>query len=63
MCRTWKWNDNRRKRWNKKVVYDKITRINRVFISPPNCRATPEVVQAIKEADCIVIGQEVYIQM
>ena len=32
----------------KKVVYDKITRINRVFISPPNCRATPEVVQAIK---------------
>ena len=40
----------------KKVVYDKITRINRVFISPPNCRATPEVVQAIKEADCIVIG-------
>lgn len=40
----------------KKVVYDKITRINRVFISPPNCRATPEVVQAIKEADCIVLG-------
>lgn len=40
----------------KKVVYDKITKINRVFISPPNCRATPEVVQAIKEADCIVIG-------
>lgn len=40
----------------KKITYDKITKINRVFISPPNCRATPEVVQAIKEADCIVIG-------
>ncbi len=40
----------------KKITYDKITKINRVFISPPNCRATPEVIQAIKEADCIVIG-------
>lgn len=40
----------------KKISYDKITKINRVFISPPNCRATPEVVKAIKEADCIVIG-------
>ena len=37
-------------------IVDKITKNNRVFISPPNCRATPEVVQAIKEADCIVIG-------
>ncbi len=40
----------------KKISYDKITKINRVFISPPNCRATPEVVKVIKEADCIVIG-------
>ena len=40
----------------KKISYDKITKINRVFISPPNCRATSEVVNAIKEADCIVIG-------
>ena len=38
------------------IAYDKITRINRVYISPPNCRATPEVMQAIKEADCIVIA-------
>ena len=40
----------------KKISYDKITKSNRVFISPPNCRATSEVVNAIKEADCIVIG-------
>ena len=40
----------------KKISYDKITKINRVFISPPNCRATPEVIQAIKEADCIVLS-------
>ena len=39
-----------------KITYDKITKINRVFISPPNCRATPDVIQAIKEADCIVIA-------
>ena len=39
-----------------KITYDKITRINRVYISPPNCRATPEVIQAIKEADCVVIA-------
>lgn len=38
------------------IAYEKITKINRVFISPPNCRAIPEVVQAIKEADCVVIA-------
>lgn len=38
------------------VVYDKVTKINRVYISPTNCRTTPEVVESIKNADCIVIG-------
>lgn len=38
------------------VVYEKVTKINRVYISPTNCRTTPEVVEAIKNADCIVIG-------
>lgn len=38
------------------VVYDKVTKINRVYISPTNCRTTPQVVEAIKNADCIVIG-------
>lgn len=38
------------------VAYEKVTKINRVYISPTNCRTTPEVVEAIKNADCIVIG-------
>ena len=38
------------------VVTDKVTKINRVYISPTNCRTTPEVIEAIKNADCIVIG-------
>lgn len=38
------------------VVQDKITRINRILISPTNCRPAPGVVEAIKNADCIVIG-------
>lgn len=38
------------------VVYERVTKINRVYISPTNCRTTPEVVEAIKNADCIVIG-------
>lgn len=38
------------------VVSDKITKINRITISPSNCRPSPGVVEAIKNADCIVIG-------
>ena len=38
------------------IVSEKITRINRVLISPTNCRPAPGVVDAIKNADCIVIG-------
>lgn len=38
------------------VVQDKITKINRILISPTNCRPAPGVVEVIKNADCIVIG-------
>ncbi len=38
------------------IVYDKITKINRIYINPTNCRTTPEVTEAIKDAECIVIG-------
>lgn len=35
---------------------DKISRINRVFISPSNVRPAPGVLEAIEDADAIVIG-------
>ncbi len=38
------------------VVYEKITKINRVYISPSNARVAPGVLEAIQEADCIIIG-------
>ena len=38
------------------TVYDKLTKINRVYLSPANCKALPEVLEAIKEADGIIIG-------
>lgn len=38
------------------VVYDKLTKINRIFLSPSNCKAAPGVIEAIKNADCIIIG-------
>ena len=38
------------------VVSEKITKINRILINPSNCRPAPGVVEAIKEADCIIIG-------
>ena len=38
------------------IVSAKITEINRVYISPSNCRTAPGIVEAIKEADCIIIG-------
>lgn len=38
------------------VVSQKISKINRIFISPTNIRVAPGVIEAIKEADSIVIG-------
>ena len=38
------------------VVSDKVTKINRIYLSPSNCRPAPGVVEAIKNADCIIIG-------
>jgi len=38
------------------VVYEKLTKINRIFLSPSNCRPAPGVIEAIKNADSIIIG-------
>ena len=38
------------------IVSDKMTRINRVYLKPSNCRPAPGVLEAIKEADSIIIG-------
>ena len=38
------------------ITTNKVTKINRVFINPTNCRTAPGIVEAIKEADAIVIG-------
>lgn len=38
------------------VVSEKITKINRIYLNPSNCRPAPGVVEAIKNADCIIIG-------
>lgn len=38
------------------VTTSKVTKINRVYIKPTNCRTTPGVVETIKQADAIVIA-------
>jgi len=38
------------------VVNDKMTKINRVYLKPSNCKPAPGVIEAIKEADSIIIG-------
>lgn len=38
------------------VVSEKVTKINRIYLNPSNCRPAPGVVDAIKNADCIIIG-------
>ena len=38
------------------TVYEKLTKINRVYLNPTNCKALPEVIEAIKDADGIIIG-------
>ena len=43
------------------VVADKLTKINRITVSPSNCRPAPGVVDAIKQADCIIIGPRKFI--
>ena len=38
------------------VVTRKVSKINRVFISPSNCMPAPGVIEAINNADAIIIG-------
>ena len=38
------------------VVYDKVTKISRIFISTSNCLPAPGVIEAIQTADAIIIG-------
>ena len=38
------------------VVSQKVSKISRIYISPTNIRVAPGVIEAIKEADSIVIG-------
>lgn len=38
------------------VISEKLTKINRILLSPSNCKVAPGVVDAIKKADCIIIG-------
>ena len=38
------------------MVYDKLTKISRVYLSPSNCKPTPGVIEAIQNADSIIIG-------
>ena len=38
------------------AVFEKVAKINRVFITPTNCRPAPGVIEAIQNADVIIIG-------
>lgn len=38
------------------IVYDKVTKISRIYINPSNCVPAPGVLDAIKNADAIVMG-------
>ncbi|MBR3132721.1 MAG: YvcK family protein [Clostridia bacterium] len=38
------------------VVYDKVSKIDRIYISPSNCKVAPGVLEAIQDADAIIIG-------
>lgn len=38
------------------MVNEKISKINRVYINPSNCKPAPGVIEAIEEADAIIIG-------
>ena len=43
------------------IVNSKTSKINRIFINPTNCKVAPGVVEAIEEADAMLLDQEVYI--
>lgn len=38
------------------IVSEKVEKINRIYISPTNCRPAPGVIEAIEDADVIIIG-------
>lgn len=38
------------------MISEKLTRISRIVLNPSNCKAAPGVVEAIKNADCVIIG-------
>lgn len=38
------------------VAYEKVSKINRIYITPTNCKPAPGVLETIQEADAIVIG-------
>ena len=38
------------------IVTDKVSKINRIFINPSNCTPAPGVIEAIQNADAIIIG-------
>jgi len=38
------------------IVLNKVSKINRIFINPSNCKPAPGVIEAIQNADAIVIG-------
>ena len=39
-----------------KIAYEKVTKVNRIYISPTNCKPAEGVLEAISEADAIIIG-------
>ena len=38
------------------IAYEKVAKINRIYIAPSNCKPAPGVLEAIAEADAIIIG-------
>lgn len=38
------------------IVAEKVEKISRIYISPTNCRPAPGVIEAIEDADVIIIG-------
>lgn len=38
------------------ITEEKVTKINRVFINPSNCRTAPGIVATIQKADAIILG-------
>ena len=38
------------------IAYEKVTKVDRIYITPSNCKPAPGVLEAIAEADAIIIG-------